>query len=101
MKQLVVYQTTILVHKTLQTRRPLYLHTRFSTDYSYSTRQYSTGCIRLDETYRCRSDLPKNSFRHRGAHHYNALPAQIRTSRNLTTFKLKLKRWIKQNIEPD
>ena len=88
-KQLVVYQTTILVHKTLQTRRPLYLHTRFSTDYSYSTRQYSTGCIRLDETYRCRSDLPETSFRHRGAHHCIALPAQIRTSR-------KLKSWLKQ-----
>ena len=77
------------------------MYSRFYLDFSYNTRQHSTGCIRLDHTYVCRGDLPKNSFRYRGAHYYNALPAEIRTTRNMTTFKLKLKRWIKENIDPD
>ena len=100
MKQLGQYHTIIMVHKTLLTW-PLHMYNRFYTDYNYRTRQHSTGCIRLDHTYMCRTELPKNSFRYRGAHHYNALPAQIRTVRNMETFKLKLKRWIKINIEPD
>ena len=100
-KQLVQYHTIIMVHKTLLTSKPLHMYNRFNTDYNYSTRQHSTGCIRLDQTYMCRGDLPKSSFRYRGAHSYNALPAQIRTVRNMTTFKLKLKRWIKENIDPD
>ena len=100
-RQLAHYQTIVMVHKTLMTTRPFYLYSRFNSDFSYSTRQLSTGCIRLDHTYRCRGDLPKNSFRYRGALHYNALPAQIRTVRNMNTFKLKLKRWIRENIEPD
>ena len=100
-KQLVQYQTIIMVHKTLLTSRPLHMYNRFYLDFSYNTRQHSTGCIRLDHTYVCRGDLPKNSFRYRGAHYYNALPAEIRTIRNMTTFKLKLKRGIKQNIDQE
>ena len=100
-KQLALHQTILMVHKTLLTSRPLYMYSRLYSDYSYSTRQHSSGCIRLDHTYRCRGDLPENSFRYRGAHCYNALPAEIRTVRNMNTFKLKLKRCIKENIEPD
>lgn len=51
-KQLVVYQTTIMVHKTILTSRPHYLHGRLSPDhnYMYRTRQHSTGGIRMDQT---------------------------------------------------
>ena len=85
-KQLVQYQAIIMVHKTLHASRPLHMYSRLHSDYSYSTRQHSTGCIRLDHNYMCRGDLPKNSFRYRGAHYYNALSAQIRTVRNMNTF---------------
>ena len=77
------------------------MYSRLHSDYTYRTRQHSIGCIRLDHTYMCRGDLPKNSFRYRGAHHYNALPAEFRTIRHMPTFKFKLKRWILENIDPD
>ena len=96
-KQLVVYQTTVMVHKTLLAKRPFYLHTRLTREFSHSTRQCTNRCIRIDESFRCKSDLPRNSFRHRGANNYNALPADVRTCRNMSTFKSKLKRWIMQN----
>ena len=38
-----------MVHKTLTTIRPHYMNSRLSSDFSYMTRQYSTGSIRLDK----------------------------------------------------
>ena len=98
-KQLVMYQTTIMVHKTFMTNKPYYLHSRLDTEHSYRTRQHTSGCIRLDQTFKYTSDLPKNSFRCRGAHYYNTIPAEIRATRNMNTFKSKLKGWIRRNIE--
>ena len=100
-KQLIVFQTTVMVHKTLLTQQPFYLYSRLPTDQPYRTRQHSTGCIRLDQTFRCKGDLPRSSFRQRGAHGYNSLPAEVRACKNLSTFRYKLRRWIKQNVEPD
>ena len=83
-KQLVVFKTKLLVHKTLLSEKSLYLHSRFYSDNTYTTRQHSTTwCIMLDQAFRCKS------FRHRGA--------DIRTSKTLQTFKFKIKRWIEMN----
>ena len=90
-----------MVHKTVSSSKPYYMNSRLSSDFSYRTRQHSTGSIRLDQTYRYKSELPKCSFRYRGAHDYNAIPPDIRSSRNMNTFKPKLKRWVKMNINPD
>ena len=57
-KQLVKYHTIIMVHKTIMTRKPLHMSSRLSTDHSYRTRQDSSGCVRLDHTFRSRNDLP-------------------------------------------
>ena len=98
-KQLVVFKTKQLVHKTPLSKKSLYLHRKFCSGHTYTTRQHSTWCIRLNQTFRCKSVLPRNSFRHRGAYDYSALQADIRTSKTLQTFKSKLKRWIKMNID--
>ena len=66
-RQLVVYQTNLMVHKTLLAKKPYYLHSRLSSEYPVSTRQHTTGCIRMDESFRCNSDLTRNSFRYSGA----------------------------------
>ena len=66
-KQLVVYQSVIMGHKTILARKPYYLHSRLCMEYAHNTRQHTTGCIRIDQSFWCRSDLPRNSFRHRGA----------------------------------
>ena len=97
-KQLVVYQSTAMVHKTFLSNKPYYMHNRLSTEFSYRTRQQTTGCIRLDQSFRSKGDLPKHSFRCRGTAYYNSIPAEIRASLTMTTFKTKLKRWTRTNI---
>ena len=98
-KQLVVYQSTVMVHKTLLTRKPYYLHSKLNMEYSYRTRQHTGGCVRQDNTFR--GDLPRNSFRCRGVNSYNSIPAGIRASLTMATFKSKLKKWIRTNISLD
>ena len=100
-KQLVKYHTIIMVHKTIMTRKPLHMSSRLSTDHSYRTRQDSSGCVRLDQTFRSRNDLPMRSFRYRGAHDYNSIPAELRSITSMKSFKIKLKKWIKMNVPPD
>ena len=97
-KQLVVYQSVIMIHKTMKTESPSYIHSRLNNPYTYRTRQNTSGSIRLDETFSSQGSLPPRSFRYRGAHDYNLIPASIRAISNLTTFKFKLKQWIKRNI---
>ena len=82
-KQLVKYHTILLVHKTIMSKKPVYISNRLSREHS------------------CRTDLPKKSFRHRGAHDYNSIPPELRATASMTSFKTKLKKWIKMNVAPD
>ena len=99
-KQLVVYHTVKMVFKTLKTESPCYLHDRLTpTPHPISTRQSTTGGIRQDESYRCRSTIKSDSMRYRGTMDYNRLPADIRTCSSLATFKRKLKQWVRVNVD--
>ena len=97
-KQLVRYHSISMVHKTVMTSRPIYMHSRLQTEHEhvYRTRSSTTGGIRLDQTYRHKTDLPMKSFRYRGAQSYNA-----RGKRNQQTFNIKLKKWIRSSMHPD
>ena len=97
-KQLVVYQTIIMIHKTLQNNSPGYMYNRLNMEHSYRTRQGTSGGVRQDETFRSTSSLPRGSFRFRGSHDYNLIPASIRAINCISTFKLKLKQWVQTNI---
>ena len=98
-KQLVLYHTILLVHKIILNKKPLYLSNRLDTTHGRYTRQESSGCIRMDDTFRSNSSLTSDSFRHRGAKEYNALPYEIRKCSVMATFKIKLKEWIRSNVE--
>ena len=50
-KQLVVYQSTVMVHKTLLTSNPYYLHSKLNMEYSYRTRQQTGGGISSKTTH--------------------------------------------------
>merc|ERR1711867_355798 len=97
-KQLVKYHTIIMVHKTIMDKKPVFMSSRLPTYHSYRTRKDSSGCVRLDQTFRSRNDLPLRSFRYRGAQDYNSIPAELRSAATMTSFKTKLKRWIKMNV---
>ena len=97
-KQMVVYHTVTMVYQTLKTGSPTYLNSRLSTDHPYRTRQFSSGSIRQDESFKCQSSLPSASLRYRGSIEYNRIPPDIRAAPNISTFKRKLRQWVKSNI---
>ena len=66
LKQLVVYHSVTMIHKTLKSGSPTYIYKRLSSVYSYTTRQCTTGNIRKDKTFSSSSSLPRNSFRNEG-----------------------------------
>ena len=95
-KQLVVYQSSILVYKVMRTASPRYLYSMFSTEYTCNTRQASSGQVKL--TRRSNLDISEESFRCRGAKYYNNLPIDLREAVSVSSFKTGLRRWILDNV---
>ena len=61
------------------------------------TRLNSTGGIRLEG--QVKSDISHQAFSHVSAKAWNSLPAGIRQSKTVDSFKVNLRQWIEQNIE--
>ena len=100
-KQLVFYHRVLTTHKVVQTRAPMYLHQKMITSHPYQTRQATDGAIRFREQFDARSELTRSGFCYSGTQDYNLIPADIRGSRTIQTFKFKLKNWVKSNIPVD
>ena len=97
-KQLVVYQTESMIHKTHKNKSPGYMVNRLNMEQSNRTRQGTNCGVRQDETFRSSSSLPRGSFRFRGSHDSNQIPATIRAIHCISTFKARLKHWLKRSI---
>ena len=95
-RQLVFYQTVLMVHKMVISGLPRHMHNKFSTRFPYQTRQATNGNIR--NLFNSKSSLTMNSFAHRGLINYNMIPASVRASISMSTFKKKLKKWITKNV---
>ena len=100
-RQLVFFQTVVLVHKSIGSGSPVYLNRRLSTFHPYPTRQSFNGSIRFSESFPSHKQLSHDSFFYRGTKEYNQIPASIRSSKSLNIFKSKLKIWIKNNVSID
>ena len=100
-KQLVFFHSVLTTHKIVTTGAPLYLHNVMSTSHPLPTRQAAAGEIRLAEGFSSNQGVLRDSFRYMGAHNYNSIPASIRSVKNMSTFKLKLKKWVATNIPID
>ena len=98
-KQLVFFQTAVLVHKFICSGSPLSLKNRLPRVHPYRTRQGSTGSIRFAETFSSTGNQAHNSFCYRGTKEYNKIPANIRSSRTVSSFKTKLRIWVKTTVD--
>ena len=98
-KQMVIYHTLLIVHKTILVGQPHYLNSRVDTHHSYATRQDTSGCIRIDSSFSCKSDLTVQGFRYRAANDYNRLPPAIRQCKTISQFKSQLKKWILEFVD--
>ena len=98
-KQLAFYHSVILVQKTLLTKQPAYLYERLPTEFTRETRLAGSYALRIALTNRTTLALTERSFLHRAISGYNSIPTELRKLTNLSTFKTKLKLWVKDSSE--
>ena len=98
-RQLVFYQSVTMVHKMVKTGLPKPVSTKLLSSFPYQTRQATNGSIRYGDFLATNNSLIQNSFTNRGVKNYNMIPASIRTTMSMSSFKIKLKNWIIDNID--
>ena len=87
----------MLVYKVLEAESPKYLHSMFSSQYTYDTRLAKSGMIK--HSRRPKLELSMASFRYRAASIFNELPEEIRKKEAVTNFKIAAKDWIIKNVD--
>ena len=87
--QLIVYHTLISVFKIRQNKEPEYLAERLLND-------TCTGRILIPNV---QLRLTQNSFLIRGSTNWNQLPQHIRNQTKIGSFKMKVKKWIVENVQ--
>ena len=95
-RQMIIFHSLVLVFKTKQDKKPVYLYNKISTRFNVDTRLASTNGIR--EVRKIKTKIGKQSFLPRTIDQWNNLPPDIRTITSLMKFKMKLKLWVKQNL---
>ena len=101
--QLVFYHIVLLMFKIIQSRSsgkieaPEYLVRMFNWDYCYDTRQADGNMVKPQGIPRL--DVTRRGLRYKAAELFNQLPVELRKVRNMDTFKLKVKDWIRGNIQ--
>ena len=97
-RQLVFYHSVIQAWKVINTRHPVYLHSRLVGNRPrYADRLAAAGS--LIRGRRPRLELIESSWRWRVAKYWEELPRSIREIENGYQFKTKLKLWIKDNVK--
>ena len=87
-----IFHDAVQIYKTLKKEKPVSLYRRLSRTFNYRTRAATTGAI--VDNYRTRRDITREAFVVRGTKLWNQLPASVRQSENLRSFKMGLKDWL-------
>ena len=112
-KQLLVYNSLLQFHKTIQQHAPTYLYERItdqlsiletidatSRHYNNKTRQEASGALRQVPGAEARLDLAERSWCWRAAKAYHTLPVAIKNIEKQSKIKTDLKAWVKKNVDP-
>ena len=94
--QLGVYHSILIIYKTIQIKRPEYLHDKISTKFPYQTRIVSTNILNLGPDPKMQ--MTRNSFRWRATNLWNNLPEDLRLIPKISHFKKKLKLWVSSHV---
>ena len=92
-KQLIFYHTVLQVWKVRTAQVPGYINAKIK---SAITRSATEGTLRVPSV---ETSLSSKSFMVRSAVMWNAVPPSIRSTQKFETFKSKLKKWAKANID--
>ena len=98
--QLVVYHSTVLVHRVRLSGLPKYIYDmyNFHDEVYIQTRQACLKLLRLKRHKAPKSELACKGFRWRSCNEYNLLPLEIRSLEDINKFKRMAKLWIQDNI---
>jgi hypothetical protein len=94
-KQLIFYHTVLQVWKVRTAGLPVYINSRIELSV---TRSADEGTLRVPIV---ESAMARKSFLVRSAVMWNSIPPSLRSISKFETFKSKLKKWTKANIEID
>ena len=94
-RQMIAYHSLVLIFKTRQDRRPVYLYKQVSRSFNRNTRLAETNGINSQR--RINFNLGKMSLLPRTVEQWNKLPPDIRLLSDILKFKTALKSWVKQN----
>ena len=97
-RQLVSYHSIHSAHKMVTSGKPLYMHNALSTIHPLRSRQAAGGQTRIGENFSSKQGLLHDSFKYRAAKDYNSIPAFLRSTRCLQSFKIKLRKCVRLNI---
>ena len=95
-RQMIVFHSLMLLYKVKLYKKPCYLYSQISNKFNSNTRLGKNNGIK--EHRRIKSTLGRNSCIPRTINHWNSLPPSLRTIPSITTFRLKLRSWVKNNI---
>ena len=107
-RQLMVYHSLVLLHRTVQHKAPTYLYRKIMSGSSHpNTRQTvaTTAALALAGVPNqptvdpCELGLKRKSWCWAGVVWYRKLPVEILSETNLNVFKTKLKAWVEQNVD--
>ena len=70
------------------------MYSKLATQFPYNTRLAQTDSVRMGPNFQS-----KKSFMNRATISYNYLPKELRAVSKIETFKIKVKQWVKENIE--
>ena len=96
--QLGVFHSLVEIFKIMVTKSPHYLYLKLTPSSVRELRSTADLKIRLGGESQAVSELARNSFKYRATRQWNMLPLEIRQAENLNIFKLKLKKWVAENI---
>ena len=98
-RQLTFYHSFILIYKTLQISCPKYIYSKLSSEFPYNTRLSQSDSVRMGSEFQCKLELTEKSFMNRATLQFNKLPAELRQTEKIETFKRKLKTWVLENYK--
>ena len=97
-RQMVVYHSLLLLYKCKQTGKPGHIYSKINHRFNRITRLANLGGIKDDRRFE--SSTAQNSFIPRTVKVWNEeLPAILRAERSVTEFQVKLKAWVKIEVQ--
>ena len=97
-RQMVFFYSVLMVHKIQNAGKPVYLANKLRSNYRYDTRNSRSNIIQQGPEFRAKRALTINSWRWYATKNFNDLPTDIRNCVETNPFKLKLRRWVKENV---